>query len=129
MTSRTSRRLDLVVFGATSFVGQILCRHLVDRHGTQGPLRWAIAGRNAAKLDQVALATGAPTAGRDVSMAKALASDAARLAVRNSLQCHGAIGYTVEYDLHLYLKRAEALSRTWGDAAWHRRRVAVALGI
>mgnify|MGYP003402772788 FL=1 len=59
MTSRTSRRLDLVVFGATSFVGQILCRHLVDRHGTQGPLRWAIAGRNAAKLDQVALSTGA----------------------------------------------------------------------
>ena len=75
------------------------------------------------------MATGAPTAGRDVSMAKALASDAARLAVRQTLQCHGAIGYTVEYDLHLYLKRAEALSRAWGDAAWHRRRVAVALGI
>lgn len=68
-------------------------------------------------------------AARAVSTAKALASDAAQLAVRNTLQCHGAIGYTVEYDLHLYLKRAEALSRTWGDAAWHRRRVAVALGI
>lgn len=76
-----------------------------------------------------ALSTGSPTASRDVSTAKALASDAARRAVRASLQCHGAIGYTVEYDLHLYLKRAEALARTWGDAAWHRRRVAVALGI
>jgi len=75
------------------------------------------------------LATGAPSAGRDVSMAKAMASDAARFTARQALQCHGAIGYTVEYDLHLYLKRAEALARTWGDAAWHRRRVATALGI
>ena len=56
---------------------------------------------------------------RDVSMAKAMASDAARLAGRQALQCHGAIGYTVEYDLHLYLKRAEALARSLG-----RRRLA-----
>lgn len=32
-------------------------------------------------------------------------------------------------DLHLYLKRAEALARSWGDAAWHRRRVAKVLGL
>jgi len=76
-----------------------------------------------------AIDAGDDQASRAVSTAKALASDAARLAVRNTLQCHGAIGYTVEYDLHLYLKRAEALSRAWGDAAWHRRRVAAALGI
>jgi alkylation response protein AidB-like acyl-CoA dehydrogenase len=62
-------------------------------------------------------------------MAKALASDAARLAGRAALQCHGAIGYTTEYDLHLYLKRAEVLARTWGDAAWHRGRVAWALAL
>lgn len=53
------RHLDLVVFGATSFVGQILCSYLVSRHGTDGPLRWAIAGRNEAKLQTVADATGA----------------------------------------------------------------------
>lgn len=76
-----------------------------------------------------AIDAGDEHASRAVSTAKALASDAARLAVRNTLQCHGAIGYTVEYDLHLYLKRAEALSRSWGDAPWHRRRVAVSLGI
>jgi alkylation response protein AidB-like acyl-CoA dehydrogenase len=75
------------------------------------------------------LATGAVTTHRDVSMAKALASDAARLAARKALQCHGAIGYTTEYDLHLYLKRAEVLARTWGDAAWHRGRVAWALAL
>ncbi|HXH57209.1 acyl-CoA dehydrogenase family protein, partial [Iamia sp.] len=75
------------------------------------------------------VATDQPTAARDVSMAKALASDGARGAGRAALQCHGAIGYTVEHDLHLYQKRAEALARSWGDAAWHRQRVARALGI
>jgi alkylation response protein AidB-like acyl-CoA dehydrogenase len=73
------------------------------------------------------MAAGSSDAHRDVSMAKALASDAARLVARQALQCHGAIGYTVEYDLHLYLKRAEALARSWGDASWHRGRVAWAL--
>ena len=65
-----------------------------------------------------------PTRARDVSMAKALASDAAELVGRKALQCHGAIGYTVEADLHLYLKRTWALARTWGDSAHHTDRVA-----
>jgi hypothetical protein len=70
-----------------------------------------------------------PTRSRDVSMVKAMASDAAQLAGRKALQCHGAIGYTVEADLHLYLKRTWALARSWGDAAFHTDRVATALGI
>lgn len=68
------------------------------------------------------------TRGRDVSMAKAMASDAAELVGRKALQCHGAIGYTVEADLHLYLKRTWALARAWGDTAHHTDRVADALG-
>ena len=52
-------RHEVVVFGATSFVGQILCRYLVDRHGTDGDLDWAIAGRNPDKLAAVADGTGA----------------------------------------------------------------------
>jgi alkylation response protein AidB-like acyl-CoA dehydrogenase len=73
-------------------------------------------------------AHAAPTRGRDVSMAKAMASDAAELVGRKALQCHGAIGYTVEADLHLFLKRTWALARTWGDSAQHTDRVAAALG-
>ncbi len=64
-----------------------------------------------------------PIASLDVSMAKSLASDAVDLACRTALQCHGAIGYTVEYDLQLWLKRGWALAAAWGDAAWHRDRV------
>src|SRR5205823_4020856 len=75
------------------------------------------------------LATESGDRTRDVSMAKAMASDAAERAGRAALQCHGAIGYTVEYDLHLFLKRVWSLSRTWGDAAFHRNRVGLAIGV
>jgi alkylation response protein AidB-like acyl-CoA dehydrogenase len=74
-------------------------------------------------------AAGAPTRARDVSMAKALASDAAAVTGRAALQCHGAIGYTVEHDLHLYLKRSWALVRAWGDRTFHAERVAAALSL
>ena len=69
------------------------------------------------------LATAQPTLSHDASMAKAMASDAADLAARTALQVHGAIGYTWECDLHFFLKQAWALSRSWGDAATHRRLV------
>src|SRR5262249_43561795 len=65
---------------------------------------------------------------RDVSTAKAMASEAAELVGRKALQCHGAIGYTVEYALHRFLKRTWALSRSWGDMAHHTDRVAASLG-
>jgi alkylation response protein AidB-like acyl-CoA dehydrogenase len=73
------------------------------------------------------LAVGHPDRSVHVSMAKAYAGDAALLVARKSLQCHGAIGYTTEYDLHLFMKRAWVLAASWGDAAVHRRRVADAV--
>jgi alkylation response protein AidB-like acyl-CoA dehydrogenase len=71
------------------------------------------------------MAHGLDTRSRDVSMAKCYASRAASLVARKALQCHGAIGYTVEYDLHLWMKRVWALAASWGDASYHRRRVAL----
>jgi len=68
-----------------------------------------------------------PTRARDVSMAKVMANEAAALAGRVALQCHGAIGYTWEYDLHLWMKRVWVLERAWGDATYHRARVADAV--
>ena len=69
------------------------------------------------------LSTDDPEAGTHVSMAKTRAGEAASVAARVALQCHGAIGYTTEYDLHLFMKRAWALERAWGDTTWHRRAV------
>ena len=42
---------DLVAFGATSFVGKILCRYLWEEFGAQGGMNWAAAGRSKAKLE------------------------------------------------------------------------------
>ncbi|MHB1711023.1 MAG: acyl-CoA dehydrogenase family protein [Acidimicrobiales bacterium] len=64
-----------------------------------------------------------PDSARSASLAKAYASDAATEAARVSLQVHGAIGYTWECDLHLYLKRTWALAESWGSAAEHRNRI------
>jgi alkylation response protein AidB-like acyl-CoA dehydrogenase len=60
-------------------------------------------------------------------MAKCKADEAALVAARAALQCHGAIGYTTEYDLHLYMKRAWVLARSMGDSRLHRNRIAAAI--
>jgi alkylation response protein AidB-like acyl-CoA dehydrogenase len=73
------------------------------------------------------LEAGDPTGSRAASTAKAYASDAATEAARVSLQVHGAIGYTWECDLHLFLKRAWALAEAWGSAADHRISVLTSL--
>jgi alkylation response protein AidB-like acyl-CoA dehydrogenase len=75
----------------------------------------------------LSLADGSPDAARDVSAAKAAASEAALLSARSSLQTHGAIGFTQEHDLSLLLLRVQALRSAWGDPTWHRRRVLEAM--
>lgn len=76
-----------------------------------------------------AVARGDPDACRCVSQAKWLAMNAATVTGRAALQCHGAVGYTTEHDLHLYLKRSWALARSWGGAGFHADRVAASIGI
>ena len=71
----------------------------------------------------LSLAEDSVDTARDVSAAKAAASDAALLAARTALQTHGAIGYTAEHDLSQWLLRVQALRCAWGDPASHRRRV------
>jgi alkylation response protein AidB-like acyl-CoA dehydrogenase len=64
---------------------------------------------------------------RDVSAAKIAASEAAYRAARAALQIHGAIGYTLEYDLSRWLTRVMALRPAWGTASMHHTRVAAAV--
>jgi alkylation response protein AidB-like acyl-CoA dehydrogenase len=56
-----------------------------------------------------------------VSHAKLAAAEAAEFAARTAIQVHGAMGYSWEVDLHLYMKRAWALARAWGDHSFHAR--------
>jgi alkylation response protein AidB-like acyl-CoA dehydrogenase len=65
--------------------------------------------------------------GRDVSMAKLAASESAKQAAKVALQVHGAIGYTWEQDLHIWMRRAWSLDLAWGGEAFHQARVADAV--
>jgi alkylation response protein AidB-like acyl-CoA dehydrogenase len=75
----------------------------------------------------LSLANDSPDTARDVSAAKAAAAEAGMLAARSALQTHGAIGFTAEHDLSLWLLRVQALRSAWGDPTTHRRRVLAAL--
>lgn len=58
------------------------------------------------------------------SIAKAYCSDAYFKNAGEAMQMHGGVGFTWEYDVHLYFKRAKASEHMLGSAAWHRERVA-----
>lgn len=73
------------------------------------------------------LASGGTDGSRDVSMAKVVAGDAATAAAKVALQVHGAIGYTDEHDLHLWMRRIWDLDRRWGTRDAHLERVAAAV--
>jgi short subunit dehydrogenase-like uncharacterized protein len=123
MRTKTDRRLDLIVFGATSFVGQLLCRRLVERQGVDGPLKWAIAGRNAAKLDRVATDTGA-----DVERIVADASDADALATMaaDTRVVASTVGPYALYGSPLVAAVAEAgtdYCDLTGETQWMRRMI------
>jgi alkylation response protein AidB-like acyl-CoA dehydrogenase len=59
-----------------------------------------------------------------VSVAKAYASDAYREVGNRAIQVHGGMGFTWENDVHLYYRRAKASEIAFGDATWHRERLA-----
>ena len=65
-----------------------------------------------------------PDAALAASMAKAYTSDAYRKVAGAGIQLHGGIGFTWEHDLHLYFKRAKSSEFTFGDATYHREKVA-----
>ncbi len=77
---------------------------------------------------QQLLDAGSERADLMVSVAKAKASRASNLAVREGVQMHGGVGMTDEYDIGLYMKRDRALAEFLGDATYHADRVATLSG-
>ncbi|HEY1988326.1 MAG TPA: acyl-CoA dehydrogenase family protein [Acidimicrobiales bacterium] len=73
------------------------------------------------------LASGDRDGSLAASAAKAWCSAASRRVMASGLQVHGGIGFTWEHDLHLYVKRSQLDESSFGDAAFHRERVAALL--
>lgn len=109
--------------------GKIVGSYQAVKHQLANALLAVEFARPLTYVAAYALANMTPHRARDVSVAKAVASDAVDKVARTALQCHGAIGYTFEYDLHLWMKRGWALAAAWGDAATHRDRVGRSLEI
>jgi len=76
----------------------------------------------------VAAEAGAELA-TSASLAKAWCSEAYFRCAADALQIHGGVGFTWEIDVHLHLKRARSMEAWLGTPAWHRERIAVAIGL
>jgi alkylation response protein AidB-like acyl-CoA dehydrogenase len=74
-----------------------------------------------------ALDAGAEDAETAASIAKAYVGDASRKVCGEAIQVHGGIGFTWEYDLHMYFKRAKGLEAQYGDAEYHRELILAAV--
>jgi alkylation response protein AidB-like acyl-CoA dehydrogenase len=82
------------------------------------------SARSAVYYAAWALEHHAPDAAAAVSIAKLYASDASRTVGNRGIQVHGGMGFTWENDLHLYYRRAKGSETTFGDATFHRERLA-----
>jgi len=90
---------------------------LVDVEGMRSSAYWAAW----------CIGAGDGEASVAASTAKIWCSDASRRVMASALQVHGGIGFTWEHDLHLFLKRAQLDQLSFGDAAFHRARLAALL--
>ncbi len=82
------------------------------------------SARSATYYAAWALTEGDPAASVAVSIAKAYCSDAYREVGNRGIQLHGGIGFTWEHDLQLYYKRSKSSETLFGDATFHRERIA-----
>jgi alkylation response protein AidB-like acyl-CoA dehydrogenase len=103
--------------GSFQAVKHMLADALVDVEGMRSTVYYA-AWCASAGDDERSLAA---------SMAKSWCSDASRRVMSAGLQVHGGIGFTWEHDMHLYVKRAQLDQVSFGDAPYHRDRIATLL--
>ena len=87
------------------------------------------SARSAAYSAACVAADGSEGLAVAASLASAYCGDAYFRCAGDAIQIHGGVGFTWEYDPHLHFKRARASQSLLGDPAWHRERVARALGL
>jgi alkylation response protein AidB-like acyl-CoA dehydrogenase len=103
--------------GSFQAVKHMLADALVDVEGMRSTVYYAAWCAAAGDHDRSLAA----------SMAKAWCSDASRRVMAAGLQVHGGIGFTWEHDMHLFVKRAQLDQVSFGDASYHRDRIATLL--
>jgi len=79
--------------------------------------------RSAAYYAAWAVALSTPDQRKSVSIAKSFCGDMSRFVCNEGIQLHGGMGFTWDLGLHYYLRRAKLLEYSYGDSAYHRKRV------
>jgi alkylation response protein AidB-like acyl-CoA dehydrogenase len=104
--------------------GKVIGQFQAVQHQCADMLLLTESSRSAVYYAAWVVQEGAPDARTAVSVAKAYASEAYREVCNRGIQVHGGMGFTWENDLHLYYRRAKASEIAFGDAAFHRERIA-----
>ena len=104
--------------------GRVIGSFQAVQHQCADMLLFTESARSAAYYAAWALTDHDPMSHLSVSMAKAYCSDAFREVANRGVQIHGGIGFTWEHDLQLYYKRSKSSETTFGDATFHRERIA-----
>jgi alkylation response protein AidB-like acyl-CoA dehydrogenase len=104
--------------------GRLIGSFQAVQHQCADMLLLTESARSATLYAAWALTHDDPHASLAASIAKAYCSDAYREVANRGVQLHGGIGFTWEHDLQLYYKRAKASETTFGDATFHRERIA-----
>jgi alkylation response protein AidB-like acyl-CoA dehydrogenase len=129
MTGAMQRALEITVEYAKTRkqFGKPIGQFQAVQHLCADMLVLTESSRSAACYAAWALQEDAPDARTAVSVAKSYTSDACRETINRGIQVHGGMGFTWENDLHLYYRRAKASEIAFGDAAFHRERIARAV--
>ena len=126
MTGGMQRLLDVTVEYAKTRkqFGRPIGEFQAVQHQCADMLVFTESSRSAAYYAAYAIQEGIPEAHLAASVAKAYASDAYREVGNRAIQVHGGMGFTWENDAHLFYRRAKASELAFGDAAFHRERIA-----
>jgi alkylation response protein AidB-like acyl-CoA dehydrogenase len=125
------RCLDLAVAHAKTRIqfGRPIGSFQAIQHRCADMMLQVESARSAAYYAACVAAEGGAELPRVASLAKVYCSDAYFQCAADSLQVHGGVGFTWEYDVQLHLKRAQWTQSFLGDPTWHRERVARAIGL
>lgn len=126
MTGGMQRLLEMTVEYAKTRkqFGRPIGQFQAVQHLCADMLVYTESSRSAAYFAAWAIQERVPEARLAVSVAKAYASDAYREVGNRAIQVHGGMGFTWENDAHLFYRRAKASELAFGDATYHRERIA-----
>jgi alkylation response protein AidB-like acyl-CoA dehydrogenase len=126
MTGGMQRMLDIAVEYAKTRkqFGKPIGQYQAVQHQCADMLLFTESSRSAAYYAAYTMTDESADAPIAVSVAKAYASDACRETGNRAVQVQGGMGFTWENDTHLYYRRAKASEIAFGDATYHRERIA-----